>query len=61
MTSRSIRDTCNTEDLSMVLAVTVALPVAFVAGMAIRDVRLWRRQFRHMPALPELPVELARP
>lgn len=45
----------------MVLAVTVALPVAFVAGMAIRDVRLWRRQFRHMPALPEMPVELARP
>lgn len=44
----------------MILAVTVAMPVAFVAGMAIRDIRLWRRQFRYMPGLADTPTEVAR-
>ena len=38
----------------MILAIFLALlPVAFVIGMATRDLRPWRRTLKHIRALPE--------
>jgi hypothetical protein len=39
----------------MILAIVLALlPVAFVAAMATRDLRPWRRTLKYIRALPEL-------
>jgi hypothetical protein len=45
------------QDPTMLIAINLALlPVAFVAAMAVRELRPWWRQFRQIRALPEIRV-----